>query len=108
MTLESFAIDVLQLGSEVALALKGAIDLDAAIRLKTVAEEISTCPQDVAIDWQAMTHLSAGGLQVLTALSLALEGAGRRLSVKADNAAARRMLILAGLSPRFPVPGAAL
>lgn len=85
------------------LILGGAINLDAAARLREVVLAAANPAKDVLIDWSEAGHVGAGALQLLIALRAALAAGGHGLAVGRDNSGVRRTLELTGLSGLFPV-----
>ena len=98
-----FRIELRPAESSNVLILAGAINLDAATRLREAALTATTAARDVAIDWSEAGHVGAGALQLLLALRAALAGGGHLLDVARDNPGVRHTLELAGLSGLFPV-----
>lgn len=100
---ELFSVEVRPMESGDFLVLTGELNLDAASHLREAALGAAAAGKEVAIDWSAAGHLSAGALQVLVALRATLSSRGQALDVAADNPGVRRILEIAGLSGLFPV-----
>lgn len=87
------------------LILEGAINLDAARQLHDAALQALAGGREVAIDWSQARHVSAGAVQVLLALGVALHARGSVLPVTGENVNVRRMLEPGGLSRLFQPAG---
>jgi anti-anti-sigma factor len=73
-------------------------------RARAVHQEICALwdlGRDLTVDWSEVELLDAAGLQVLLALALAMQAAGRRLTLSAPSAAVAQTLALAGLTHVF-------
>lgn len=98
-----FRVEIQQHESHSLLVLAGQIGADAAPQLRNQALLLTAGAGPVDIDWREAETVTAGSLQVLLALGIALSQRGQPLRVVADHPNLRRLLDVAGLSAHFPV-----
>jgi anti-anti-sigma factor len=83
------------------LVIAGRVDINRARALHQEVCALWDQGRDLTIDWSGVELLDAAGLQILLALQLAMQAAGRRLTTSAPSAAVARTLALAGLTHFF-------
>jgi anti-anti-sigma regulatory factor len=99
-----FRVEVRRRETHDLLVLAGQIGLDAAVQLRGEALLLASGERAVDVDWREAETVTAGALQVLLALRIALSERGQGLRVVEDHPNIRRLLEAAGLSAYFPVP----
>jgi len=107
-TEQVFRVEIQQRESCNLLVLAGQIGWEAAAPLRAEAQLLAAGGREVAIDWREAESVTAGALQVLLALGLALSQRGQRLRVIEDNPNIRRLLEVAGLAAHLPLMEAVL